>query len=74
MSETAAGRRSHLIIWAVAEARRLRRQAPPVEDAAARPAITAAVESQVERRVNPDVRDLVVDWQLSLEAGVESSA
>jgi hypothetical protein len=67
MSETAAGRRNHLVIWAVAEARRLR-QLPPGEDAPVRPATTSAAESHGERRVIADVRDMVVDWQLAREA------
>ncbi len=74
MSETAADHRSHLIIWALAEARRLRRQASPFEDAPARPAARPAGESQAERRVAGDVRGLVVDWQLSSEPGYEAPA
>ena len=73
MSETAAGRRSHLIIWAVAEARRLRRQPPPLEDAPARRGTTPPADSQLKRRVIADVRGPVVDWQLSLEGGAELS-
>jgi hypothetical protein len=64
MTERFVGLRSELVIWAVAEARRRRRQAIPVDERDVRTAGVAPAAPEVELSVPPEVRDLVVDWQL----------
>jgi hypothetical protein len=59
MTERGAGQQSQLIIWAAAEAHRLRRQATTMEDE--RPGRATAPEGWG----SADGRGLVVDWQLS---------
>ncbi len=74
MTEPRAGRRSQLVIWAVGEARRLRRQASGVEETRASPATTPTAESEVEPQVPAEVRGFIVDWQLSMDAAREASS
>lgn len=67
MTDLEAGRRDQLIIWAAAEARRLRHQPTPVDSTVAHPPDMGAADAGVERILPVDVRGLVVDWQLPIE-------
>lgn len=74
MTDPEAGRRGQLIIWAAAEARRLRHEPVSVDATVAHPAAMEAADVGVERILPVDARGPVVDWQLPIEATHERSA
>lgn len=73
---TDGDRQSQLIMWALAEGNRMRRQATPSHGGTALYAHAPIVERTGEATAHDDAsgRGAVVDWQLPAQSGEETTA
>lgn len=74
MTDGGADSGSHLIMWAMAEANRLRRQTKRAEAKAAHPATTRGGDGAAAPDHAPELGGPVVDWQMPATPGQQTFA